>query len=249
MVFGHRPSGAARLKEKENKMKRTNHSTFAVRALVLVAIGIACVGCCDPEKKQILALTQENNLLLQKNKETNAELANARSRESQLMGQMDAKDMQLMTVETENKDLKAKLGGRPTGPTPPVPAGGETILYSETVGSDVLFEAGKSALTANGKARLDGIVATLRSKYPGMTVRVMGYTDSDPIVKTKNLWKDNLDLSANRAMEVTRHLWSKGISAEHIETVAMGATHFMGPNTTKAGKAGNRRVEISVVKR
>jgi chemotaxis protein MotB len=82
-----------------------------------------------------------------------------------------------------------------------------------------------------------------------MTVRVMGYTDSDPIVKTKNLWKDNLDLSANRAMEVTRHLWSKGISAEHIETVAMGATHFMGPNTTKAGKAGNRRVEISVVKR
>jgi len=104
-------------------MKRINHSTFAVRALVLVAIGIACVGCCDPEKKQILALTQENNLLLQKNKETNAELANARSRESRLMDQMDAKDMQLLTVETENKDLKAKLGGGPAGPAhPPRPA-------------------------------------------------------------------------------------------------------------------------------
>ena len=230
-------------------MKRIDHSAFAVRALALIAIGIACVGCCDPEKKQIQALTQDYNLLSQKNKEVNAELANARSRESQLMGQMDAKDMQLMALKTENDDLKAKRGVGPATPPPPGGSGDGTVLYSETVGSDVLFEAGKATLTANGKARLDTIAGTLRSKFPGMTVRVMGYTDSDPIIKTKNLWKDNLDLSANRAMEVTRHLWSKGISAEHVETVAMGATHFVGSNTTKAGKAGNRRVEIIVVKK
>ena len=230
-------------------MKRIDHSAFAVRAMALIAIGIVCVGCCDPEKKQIQALTQDYNLLSQKNKEVNAELANARSRESQFMGQMDAKDMQLMALETENKDLKAKRGGGPVGPTPPGQPGGETVLYSETIGSDVLFEAGKAALTATGKARLDTIATTLRSKYPGMTVRVMGYTDSDPIVKTKNLWKDNLDLSANRAMEVTRHLWSKGISAEHVETVAMGATHFVESNATKASKAANRRVEIIVIKK
>jgi chemotaxis protein MotB len=229
-------------------MKRIDHSAFAVRALALIAIGFACVGCCDPEKKQIQALTQDYNLLSLKNKEVNAELANARSRESQLMGQMDAKDMQLMALKTENDDLKAKRGGAPAGSTPARP-GDESIVYSETVGSDVLFEAGKATLTANGKARLDTIAGTLRSKYPGMSVRVMGFTDSDPIVKTKNLWKDNLDLSANRAMEVTRHLWSKGISAEHVETVAMGATHFVSPNTTKTGKAGNRRVEILVVKK
>jgi len=82
-----------------------------------------------------------------------------------------------------------------------------------------------------------------------MTVRVMGYSDSDPIVKTKKLWKDNLDLSANRAMEVTRYLWSRGIPAERIETVGMGSTHFVQPNKTKAGKAANRRVEIHVVKK
>jgi outer membrane protein OmpA-like peptidoglycan-associated protein len=230
-------------------MKRIDHSTFAVRALALIAIGIACVGCCDKEQKQISYLTQQNTELAQKNKEVNAELATARSREAQFAVLMDSKDMQLTALETENKDLKAKRGGGPVGPPPPVGPGDGTVLYSETVGSDVLFEAGKAALTANGKARLDTIAATLRSRYPGMTVRVMGYTDSDPIVKTKNLWKDNLDLSANRAMEVTRHLWSKGVSAEHVETVAMGATHFVGANTTKAGKAGNRRVEIVVVKR
>jgi len=232
-------------------MKRVKYFAFAVRVLVLVAIGIACVGCCDAEKKQITALTQENDVLLQKNKEVNAELANARSREAQLMVQMDAKDMQLMTLKTENDDLKAKRGGGvvPPGPTHPVRSGDESVLYSETVGSDVLFEPGKATLTAAGRARLDTIASTIKSKYPGMTVRVKGYTDSDPIVKTRNLWKDNLDLSANRAMEVTRHLWSKGISAEHVETVAMGATHFVGPNTTKTGKASNRRVVIVVVKK
>lgn len=230
-------------------MKRIDHSSFAVRALALTVIGIACVGCCDKEQKQITYLTQQNTELAQKNKEVNAELATARSREAQFAGLMDSKDMQLMALETENKELKAKRGVGPVGPPPPVGPGDGTVLYSETVGSDVLFEPGKAALTANGKARLDTIAATLRSKYPGMTVRVMGYTDSDPIVKTKNLWKDNLDLSANRAMEVTRHLWSKGISAEHVETVAMGATHFVGPNSSKTGKAANRRVEIIVVKK
>jgi chemotaxis protein MotB len=227
---------------------RNNHSAFVVRALVLAAMGIACAGCCDKEKNDLKLLTVQYNDLSLKNKEVNAELANARSRESQLMSQMDAKDMQLMTLETENKDLKSKRAGGPV-PTPPDRPGGETALYRETVGSDVLFEAGKAALTANGKARLDSIAATIKGKYPGMAVRVMGYTDSDPIVKTKNLWKDNLDLSANRAMEVTRHLWSRGIPAENVETVALGATHFVGPNTTKSGKAGNRRVEIIVVKK
>jgi len=230
-------------------MKRVNYSAFSVRAMALVAIGIACAGCCDKEKNDLKVLGAQYNDLVLKNKEVNAELATARSRESQLMGQMDSKDMQLMTLKTENDELKARRGGGPVVPTPKGPSrpGDETVLYSETVGSDVLFEPGKATLTAGGRARLDTIAATLRSKYSGMTVRVMGYTDSDPIVKTKNLWKDNLDLSANRAMEVTRHLWSKGISAENVETVAMGATHFVGPNTTKAAKTANRRVEIIVV--
>jgi len=227
-------------------MKRINHSGLAVRALALTVVGIVCVGCCDNEKKQIQSLTQEYNELAQKNKEVNGQLAGARVRESQFMGQMDAKDLQLTALESEKKELQAKLGA---GPTPPTGGGGETTVYTETVGTDVLFSAGRATLTANVKNRLAGIASTLKSKYPGMTVRVMGYTDSDPIVKTKKLWQDNLDLSANRAMEVTRYLWGKGIPAQQVEAVGMGSTHFVAPNTTKKGKAANRRVEIIVVKK
>ena len=97
--------------------------------------------------------------------------------------------------------------------------------------------------------KLRYIAATIRSKYAHAIARVCGYTDSDRIVKSARLWKDNLDLSANRAMAVTRHLIGKGIKAEAVEPGAMGATHFVARNTDKASKAQNRRVEIVVIKK
>ena len=47
---------------------------------------------------------------------------------------------------------------------------------------------------------------------------------------------------------MTRELRRLGIPAKTIETIAMGATHFISANTTAAGKAKNRRVEIVVLK-
>jgi outer membrane protein OmpA-like peptidoglycan-associated protein len=220
-------------------------------AAVLMALSAMAVGCCDKEKKEIEYLTQQNLDLTNKNKDMRSQLAEARTRESQLMSQTDSRDLEVTSLRTENQDLKQKLaaGGTHTAAAGTPAAGGETTVYTETVGSDVLFDPGKAELHAAGKARLDQTASTVRSKYGGMTVRVYGYTDSDPIRRTRNLWADNLDLSANRAMAVTRYLIGKGIHAESVETVAMGATHSIAPNTTKDGKAKNRRVVIMVVKK
>jgi flagellar motor protein MotB len=79
-------------------------------------------------------------------------------------------------------------------------------------------------------------------------VRVIGYTDNDPIRKTRNLWEDNLDLSANRAMTVVRHLREQGIDAEKLTACGRGETNPVTPNTSTANKAKNRRVEIIVIK-
>lgn len=231
-------------------MKRTRFGSLALRGLALCVLAATVVGCCDAEKKQIAALQQEYNDLAAKNRETEANLAGARSRESQFIGQLESKDTMIMALQTENQELKTRVGARPAPPAPgPVRPGAETTVYTESVGADVLFSAGKATLTSAGRDRLAAIATRIKGQYAGMDVRVIGYSDSDPIVKTKKLWKDNLDLSANRAMEVTRYLWSRGIPAERIETVGMGATHFVQPNTTKAGKAANRRVEIRVVKK
>ena len=66
-------------------------------------------------------------------------------------------------------------------------------------------------------------------------------------MKTKAKWDDNLDLSANRAMAVTRYLTGKGLDSAMIETVGMGAAQPVASNSSKDGKARNRRVEIYAV--
>ena len=43
-----------------------------------------------------------------------------------------------------------------------------------------------------------------------------GHTDSDPISKTKSRWKDNLDLSAERARVVGKYLADKGVPAKQL---------------------------------
>jgi len=218
--------------------------------VALLAVSGLTVGCCDAEKKQIASLTEEYNKLSTDNQDLRDQLVAARTRESQLISQVDSKTQEALSAQGEAQRLRQQLAAGTTAPpTPPTPPpGGETTVFKETVGSDVLFSSGRATLTSSGTQRMASIAARLNSDFSGMTVRVYGYTDSDPIRRTKNLWQDNLDLSANRAMAVTRYLRSKGINAERIETVAMGATHFVAANSSKAGKAKNRRVEIVVIK-
>jgi len=224
---------------------------FVARGMVLAAASCLAVGCCDQEKKQIGYLSNQNAELGKARADLQAQLASARGRESDLTAQIDSRGLEITALKTENADLKQSMAAAPPAPPAPptAPRGGERTVYFASVGSDVLFSAGSATLTPAGKKELDRIASDIRSRHPGLTVRVVGYTDSDPIVRTKNLWQDNLDLSCNRAMAVTRYLESKGLKAANIETIGMGATHFVASNGTKDGKAKNRRVDIAVVNR
>ena len=227
-------------------MKRLGSGSLV---LALAMIVLTAVGCCKKEKDQIIALHAQYNDLSSQNKNLQGQLAQAKAREVELLSQADTKDLQLASKDQEIAELKAK-------PVPIVGTGGlregwDVGRFADrvTVGSDILFASGRATLTAKGKAALNKIVGDLKGNYAGMPVRVYGYTDSDPIKRSKNLWQDNLDLSANRAMAVTRHLLGKGIDAETVETVAMGATHFVAKNNSQTTKARNRRVEIVVLKK
>jgi len=226
------------------------HSGRAVLTVAVLGVGLLAGGCCDKEKKEIAALYAEKNELMEQNRQLQDQIAQASQREADLLGQVSAKDSELARMRQNVQMLQAKLSQPRPEPPQTTPKGWEVGKYADrvTVGSDVLFAAGRATLTAAGKRKLDAIVRDLKTTYSGLPVKVYGYTDSDPIRRTKRLWQDNLDLSANRAMSVTRYLISKGIPAENIETVAMGATHFVADNATPAGKAKNRRVEIYVLK-
>ena len=115
-----------------------------------------------------------------------------------------------------------------------------------TLENSLLFDSGKATLKKATNTELDHIRSVLKQKYAGKHVDVVGHTDSDPIRKTKDKWKDNLELSAQRAISVTRYLIQKGIAEDEIRAVGCGESRPVASNASSAGKAKNRRVEIVV---
>jgi len=115
-----------------------------------------------------------------------------------------------------------------------------------TLPNAILFDSGKATLKTATSRELDHIRSVLREKYNGKQVDVVGHTDTDPIRKTKDKWKDNWELSAERALTVARYLIQRGIAEDKIRAVGCGESRPIASNSTASGKAKNRRVEIVV---
>ncbi len=210
----------------------------------LAMSSLFAVGCCDQEKKTIEDLTRENGRLKDDLAGTKASLNNAQEQAAALQAQLDEKEKELLAARNSGTKVV------PPAPSKITAEGWEKGLYGDrvTLGTDILFKPGEAKLLAEGKRKLDEIANTIKTTYKGMQVVVYGYTDSDPIRRTKDLWDDNLDLSAARAMAVTRYLWGKGLAKEMLDATARGDTNFVSTNANKAGKTKNRRVEIIVIK-
>lgn len=113
-----------------------------------------------------------------------------------------------------------------------------------TLDNAILFASGKASLKSATSAELDHILSVLKQKYAGKEIDVVGHTDTDPI--RKSAWKDNWELSAQRALSVTRYLVKHGISDDLVRASGCGPARPVTSNATSSGKAKNRRVEIVV---
>jgi outer membrane protein OmpA-like peptidoglycan-associated protein len=224
--------------------------------LIVTVLAVAVVGCgCDGGTDRITALENANRVLTQDNAEMENKLARCHQRQSELgtdlMGaraDLSQAQRDVRLAEEQARAAQEALAGIGAGGGDPAPGWVATTAgHMITVGSDILFASGKAELTNEGKRRLDQIAGDLQSSYSGRTVRVVGHTDGDPIRRTRNLWTDNLDLSSNRAMAVTRYLVGQGVSLQRIETVGMADSRPVASNSTTDGKARNRRVEILAV--
>lgn len=113
-----------------------------------------------------------------------------------------------------------------------------------TLPNAILFAPGRAALKKATSNELDHIYNVLRDRYRGRDIDVVGHTDSDPIKKSK--WKDNWQLSAERALTVLRYLAKRGVAEDKICAVASGESRPIASNSTASGKAKNRRVQVVV---
>jgi type VI secretion system protein ImpK len=105
-----------------------------------------------------------------------------------------------------------------------------------------LFEPGQAAVRAEFKPLIERIASVLESE--GGAVKVIGHTDNVPIRTAR--FASNLQLSQARAKAVGDLLQTKLSKPDRISVEGKGADVPIAPNTTREGRAKNRRVEILI---
>jgi outer membrane protein OmpA-like peptidoglycan-associated protein len=105
--------------------------------------------------------------------------------------------------------------------------------------NEILFESGSAVLKPEAITQLEKIGAIL-AKYSDDRVRVEGYTDSTGSASF------NEELSQRRADAVRRVLLGRGVAEAQITALGMGKSRPIADNTTAAGRAANRRVELHI---
>ena len=216
-------------------MRITNKKTVAL-VTCLVAL-VLLPGCVNWEKRYKSLSVEHENLkgLLERERGEKGQLADRISQD-----QLTIEELQRQIEE------RSKTPGDVTG----FGEGYDVRLdpskgtITVTLDNAILFDSGKAVLKRATSTELDHIYSVLRSKYSSKQVDVVGHTDTDPIKKSK--WKDNWELSAQRALSVVRYLVKKGISEEKIQATGRGQSQPIASNSSSSGKAKNRRVEIVV---
>lgn len=109
------------------------------------------------------------------------------------------------------------------------------------IANRVTFGSGSTKVSSEGENILKRLAGVLKAQLKsGNRIYVEGHTDADPIRKTKNKFRSNRHLSAERADSVAAFLTRSGVPADRV--VILG----FGPNdpVSRSDKALNRRVEI-----
>jgi len=207
-------------------------------SLVSIMFLSGCGGFPTNWKKKYQALNVEHqNLrgLFEREKAEKGQLADQISQ-----GQQTIEQLQKQIAERNQTPAEASGFGAGYEVAFDQQAGTITV----TLPNAILFDPGKAKLKRATNTELNHICSVLQSQYAGRLIDVVGHTDSDPIKKSK--WKDNWELSAQRALSVVRYLVKNGIPKDKIRAVGQGASQPIASNATASGKARNRRVEIVV---
>ncbi len=114
---------------------------------------------------------------------------------------------------------------------------GVVVILSD---SPVLFEVASSRLNASGIDLLRKLIPVALEGSPQLMI--VGHADSSPI--RDSLYRDNFDLSLERAQSVWRTLIDLGVPAKNVQIVGLGSTLPVADNGTAEGRRKNRRVEI-----
>ena len=132
-------------------------------------------------------------------------------------------------------------------------ATGRVTLNDGRIGisGSVLFALNSDQLQPEGRQLLKSLASPLAA-YLGARAELLmvsGFTDDKPLRESNGRFADNLELSAQRALTVTRALIDEGLPPASIFAAAFGPEQPVASNDDAAGRSQNRRVEMAPVPR
>lgn len=105
---------------------------------------------------------------------------------------------------------------------------------------NITFATGSSQVKPEFMSALDSVAQSLQ-QYPDTHIQVAGFTDNVGSPSS------NQRLSEDRAFRVRDYLSSRGVAVQRMSVIGYGASRPIASNDTAAGRAQNRRVEITIL--
>jgi len=130
-------------------------------------------------------------------------------------------------------------------------ASGRITLNNGRIGISgrLLFSLNSDQLQPEGRQLLSSLVKPLQSYLAQRNEMLMvsGFTDNRTVRSGNDQFADNWELSAQRALTVTRALIDEGMPSSSVFAAAFGSEQPIAPNGDEKGRAQNRRVEMAPV--
>ena len=200
------------------------------------------------ETQAKVAQLQEQNSELESTLESekerlNSDISDLRSDLNSTQSQMAQVQEKLNMTEQQLNELKSDINGmfaayENSGLTMEEREGRLYVVTSQPV----RYRSGSARLSSDERKALAELAETLKNN-PDVKIMVEGHTDTDKMLPDAP-WKDNWDLSLDRAMVVVRELLKNGVSPDQVSAAGRGEYMPIAPNDNAEGKAENRRTVV-----
>ncbi|HVE11434.1 MAG TPA: OmpA family protein [Paraburkholderia sp.] len=134
----------------------------------------------------------------------------------------------------------------------PLAAGRVTLVNGRIgISGNVLFALNSDQLQPQGRELLKSLAGPLAAylRVNDEILMVSGFSDDQQVRAGNRRFADNWELSAQRALTVTRAFIDEGVPAASVFAAAFGSEQPVSSNADAEGRAKNRRVEIAPVPR
>jgi len=159
----------------------------------------------------------------------------------ELSTQLDKEIKERQLEAQRRKTLEQALAG-------PLAAGRVTLVDGHIgISGSVLFALNSDQLQPQGRALLKSLAGPLSAYLQGHEeiLMVSGFADDLQVREGNRHFADNWELSAKRALTVTRALIDEGIPPASVFAAAFGSQQPVSSNADEQGRAKNRRVELA----